>query len=153
LEHDLKLRWTCDLVSNLFLSGQLEREKGLNFKGGFGFLDRDKPVDDADFQLGFINFIVRPLYTTLAKIESLKMSECIKQLDQNKVRLTAVADCGMPYLSLYSIPLQRLIFLFLLLPATMLHVSPFLPLLFLCIGRVGSQASTATEGQRKRRWQ
>jgi hypothetical protein len=48
---EVYLKWTAGIMDEFYTQGQMERDQELNFKGGFGFLDRDKPVDDADFQL------------------------------------------------------------------------------------------------------
>jgi hypothetical protein len=52
-------------------------------KGGFGWLSRESPPKTHDFQLGFMTFIIAPLYNSIAKIPGVDLSECLAQMEAN----------------------------------------------------------------------
>jgi hypothetical protein len=85
--------WTDRVLDEFFAQGDAERAAGLPI--GMGF-DREKVTCDADKargQLGFINFVVGPLYATLANVEQLDLANsATKCLEENKAAWQAMVD-------------------------------------------------------------
>jgi hypothetical protein len=57
--------WIDRITEEFFLQGDQERSLSMTVSA---MNDREKPIPEAKFQLGFVNFIVKPLYESVAKV-------------------------------------------------------------------------------------
>ena len=81
------LKWTKRIMCEFYDQADAERANNVSGRGGlFGFLNRETPIADWKFQLGFINGVVKPLYTLFASVPGLRLSECLDQLEENKAK-------------------------------------------------------------------
>jgi hypothetical protein len=73
-------KWTDRIVEEFFRQGDQERALNLVVSA---MNDREKPIPEAKFQIGFISAIVLPLYVSFAKIPGMNIEHCVKQLTEN----------------------------------------------------------------------
>jgi len=86
-------RWTAAITEEFFLQGDYELALGLPVSP---MMDRTKPTIEKS-QIGFIDFIVFPLYRTLATIIPETVTLCVEYLEANKqFWLKALKDLETP---------------------------------------------------------
>ena len=66
--------WTDRVLDEFFAQGDLERARGLPIGMGFDKTKVTCEADKARGQLGFINFVVAPLYASVSRIGTLDLS-------------------------------------------------------------------------------
>ena len=77
---ELYRRWTNQVFAEFFLQGDKEREKGLRISPN---CDRNK-VSINESQIGFFDFIVRPVWETLADLVHSDVQEMLDKIDENR---------------------------------------------------------------------
>jgi cAMP-specific phosphodiesterase 4 len=73
--------WTSNILEEFFQQGDKEREKGLNISPN---CDRNK-VDVNQSQIGFIDFIVRPVWETWADLVHPDVQQMLDLLEENRM--------------------------------------------------------------------
>lgn len=82
--------WTKAVVREFYSQGDAEREKGVAVTPMF---NREEPIPMQKFQMGFINFIVQPLYKAVNSIAAIDASAPLATLAGNIARWQRV-DAG-----------------------------------------------------------
>ena len=70
-------KWTDKIMEEFRAQYDDEEERGI----GHGFFDPDKPIPE--FQIGFIQFVVSPLFTQIDQIEGISMDLALHHLKRN----------------------------------------------------------------------
>lgn len=87
--------WTDRVLDEFFAQGDAEQAAGLPVSTGFDRAQVTCAADKARGQLGFINFVVAPLYAALAQIEQLDLQgSATKCLAENTAAWQAVVDAA-----------------------------------------------------------
>ena len=77
---ELYRRWTRQVFAEFFKQGDKERELGLQISPN---CDRNK-VSINESQIGFLDFIVRPVWETLADLVHSDVQEMLDKIDENR---------------------------------------------------------------------
>ena len=77
---ELYRRWTANIFEEFFKQGDKEREHGLHISPN---CDRNK-VSINESQIGFMDFIVRPVWETLADLLHYDVQEMLDILEENR---------------------------------------------------------------------
>ena len=64
----------------LFITGDMERQQDMPITFGF---DRNNPIPQTKFQMGFIKVIVSPLYSTFSRLPGISLDHCVESLLRN----------------------------------------------------------------------
>ena len=84
--------WTDRVLVEFFAQGDLERERGLPIGMGFDKTKATTEGDKARGQLGFINFVVAPLYNAVSRIGDMDLGgSALKHLASNTARWQEIA--------------------------------------------------------------
>jgi len=75
--------WVGRIKEEFYSIGDKEREAGLPVTDIF---DKEKPIPLPKFQLGFITYIVKPLYTLISDTNVFDLKEPLKMLGENETR-------------------------------------------------------------------
>ena len=71
-------------MEEFFAQGEKERAKKLEISpGGYKSYFRDKPPKDYNMQLGFIQFVIQPLFDTVGRVPGMKLAGVLAQLQEN----------------------------------------------------------------------
>jgi hypothetical protein len=88
---NLYIKWMDRIMEEFYTQGDRERELNLPIGDGYDKLHK-RPA--ADFQLGFINFIVRPVFGALDALERSSLGECMGHLSDNVARWERAKEDG-----------------------------------------------------------
>ena len=69
--------------------GDLEREQDMPITFGF---DRNNPIPQTKFQMGFIKVIVSPLYSTFSRLPGISLDHCVDSLLRNNEKWNSLID-------------------------------------------------------------
>ena len=71
-------------MEEFFTQGEKERAKKLEISpGGYKSYFREKPPKDYNMQLGFIQFVIQPLFETVGRVPGMKLASVLAQLQEN----------------------------------------------------------------------
>jgi len=77
-------QWTDRVLQEFFKQGDMERASGLPIGMGFDRHKCESQVDKANGQLGFINFVVKPLYDAFSQVPCVHLEDsALKHLNEN----------------------------------------------------------------------
>jgi len=77
-DHSLSKQWAERVMTEFFIQGDLEKERGFPV----GFLNDRDTAKTPSGQIGFINFLCKPLYVAVAKVWP-TMQTCVDNLEKN----------------------------------------------------------------------
>jgi hypothetical protein len=87
--------WTVRVLDEFFAQGDAERAAGLPVSAGFDRTQVATAADKARGQLGFINYVVAPLYAALARVAPLDLARsATKCLAENTDTWQAIVDAA-----------------------------------------------------------
>ena len=72
----------------LFSPGDLERQQDMPITFGF---DRNNPIPQTKFQMGFIKVIVSPLYSTFSRLPGICLDHCVDSLLRNNEKWNSLS--------------------------------------------------------------
>ena len=85
--------WTTRVVEEFSAQGDKERERGLPISMGFDKTKIKNEGDTARGQLGFIGFVVGPLYDAFSRVGPIDIADsAMANLSENKARWKAIGD-------------------------------------------------------------
>jgi hypothetical protein len=80
-------QWTAAIMEEFFAQGEKERAGKLDINpGGYHTFYRNKPPKDYTMQLGFIGFVIAPLFETIGKVPGVELQPVITHIRTNVSR-------------------------------------------------------------------
>jgi hypothetical protein len=83
---DIYAEWTARIMEEFYLQGDVERAIGLTISR---FMDREAP-EVATCQIGFIDFIVAPVYKALGQFSPAVRAHCVPLIESNRAQWAEV---------------------------------------------------------------
>ena len=86
---DTYATWTERVLEEFYEQGDDERSRGMPITKAF---DRDNQVPKAQFQLGFIGYIVKPLFEKAQLMKCVDLAEPLRMVNENETRWKVAAE-------------------------------------------------------------